>query len=85
MGLIRSVLGDVPEEIKNRVMRLLDKGELKDAVQTLRRCGGAASCVDDLLGLVNLSGDATAVDEASEILRGKGEEAVSELKELLEL
>ncbi|WP_456487220.1 histidine--tRNA ligase [Candidatus Alkanophaga liquidiphilum] len=84
VGLIRSVLGDVPEEIKNRVMRLLDKGELKDAVQTLRRCGGAASCVDDLLGLVNLSGDATAVDEASEILRGKGEEAVSELKELLE-
>lgn len=83
VGLIRSVLGDVSEELKNRVMRLIDKGELDAAVQMLRDCG-AAGCVDDLLNLVSLSGDVAAIDEASEILKNKGEAAISELKGLLE-
>ncbi|MHC1636109.1 MAG: histidine--tRNA ligase [Candidatus Methanospirareceae archaeon] len=82
VGLIREVLGGLSEEDKNRVMRMIDKGEREKAVEYMKRTGAREEIIAKLMQIIDIKGE-EALDEVREM--DIAENTVKELEETLEI
>lgn len=88
VGLIRERLrgANVEEDILNKVMRLIDKGEREEVVGLMNEQGVKEELIDDLICLIDIKGkDALKEARDRKIIDSDSSDALKELEMLLEI
>ncbi len=82
VGIMRKLLSGVSGA--ERIMRLIDKGEIEEAERRMVEGGASGEIVEKVLRLVELKGDASVVEEIEDFAPSEAER-LRKLSEVLEL
>ncbi|WP_202318746.1 histidine--tRNA ligase [Archaeoglobus neptunius] len=68
VGILRSLLSPLGDEMASKIMRLIDKGDREGLLDYMEAAGVDGEMRETILAIIDLKGDEGVIDEAKEIM-----------------